>query len=292
MSGLQRERVCGPNPRLVRDLPHGAFTLLELLVVIAIITILAGLLLPALARGKDQARRIRCTSNQRQLYLACLTYSGDHAESLPVNGTCNGPMPLRPGMKLWIQGGSHAFGPGFIDPSCFLDPGKAAFAPYLKALAIYRCPSDRYFTDYELPPGCRTMETLRSYSMNSYVGQVETIASDLSPRHVVFRKTTDFTRLSPAGAFLFMEVNPASLCFPAFVVRPQGFGPDGFFHYPAGNHNRGATMAWVDGHADRHHWTDRRTLRYEAPPGIIAHWFDCPRNEDLDWLRERTTVLK
>lgn len=292
MHWSRRVQFSGLNLWPSTNRARGAFTLIELLVVIAIIAILASLLLPALARGKEQARRIRCTSNQRQLYLACITYAGDHADILPVNGSCDGIASLRPGVKLWVRGGSHGYGPGFIDPSCFLDPGKAAFAPYLKALAIYRCPSDHYFTDYQVPPGQRTIETLRSYSMNGYVGQVESIVNELSSRHVVFRKTSDFANFNPAGAFLFMEVNPANICFPAFIVRPRGFGMDGFFHYPAGTHTRGATMAWVDGHADRHRWTDARTLRREAPPGIITHWDNSPRNADLDWLRERATVLK
>ena len=102
------------------------FTLIELLVVIAIIAILAGLLLPTLAKANEKGHRTICLSNQKQLLLAHIMYLGDNSDQIaPPNcggagGSINPALPAgwlyKPGESvpskgtyLWTGAGTFLF---------------------------------------------------------------------------------------------------------------------------------------------------------------------------------------
>jgi hypothetical protein len=92
---------------------------------------------------------------------------------------------------------------------------------------------------------------------------------------------------SAANRFVFMDVNPASICTPGFGVDMT---EETFIHVPSDLHRGAGVVSFADSHVESHKWLDPRT-RMGIPPGnqFIPHGIFSPRNQDLDWIAWRTT---
>lgn len=124
---------------------EGAFTLVELLVVIAIIGILGSLLLPALARAKEQAKVVTCLNNLRQIGIGTKLFIDDNDGRFPDYSVTEDEDDVPP-THLADKPVASTMGGGPLDPDFlwfYPSPKRRPLFPYIPPSSVFKCPADQ-----------------------------------------------------------------------------------------------------------------------------------------------------
>ena len=227
-----------------RSRPRG-FTLVELLVVLAVISLLAALLLPALARGRARAHGTACANNLRQLGLAFQLYLHDNADTFPTSAPQSG-LGAQPEDWAWWQVAADPLG-NFT----MRDPARGSVIQHLGKYnpRHLRCPADRDADAREVlwksNPGME--QYFYSYSLNAHSDSG--MASFISRDRTLIILNKHSTIRNPAGKIMLAEEKGAAHDGPGTAVIDDGrWLPPG---YPlTSRHGGRANVTLADGHTE------------------------------------------
>ena len=258
-----------------------AFSLIELLVVIAIIAILAAMLLPVLGKAKAKAQDISCRNNLHQLQICWNLYVDDNNQALPPTSTWQtGPNSWESREPSWAVGNAK------LDLTT-TNLQRGLLFPYNRSVGIYRCPADKTAVDGH-PGVLRT----RTYQLNAflnawYMGGIPPWYPDPWER----RKFSELVNPAPTGLLTFIDSHPTTGDTADFSQSYSGqatTGQDAWSCLPGQQHNRGANLAFADGHVERWRWHWGRSGGIYDVQGLLYPLQNADDRYDFQRVKEHS----
>ena len=272
-----------------------AFTLIELLVVIAVIAVLMAVLMPALAKAREQGKRVVCFSNLKQLTLAWSLYADENGSRI-VNGMSgfhrrdSTPMgnytedPLAPGIveRAWVSRcwDVQVQGTYRSDPVQIAAIKSGALWKYANNLKTFKCP-----TGYR--------GHLQTYGIMDSMNGLARDGTANGSRGVMVGKTvlwikklSDITSPAPASRVVFLDegkTTPDS--YGVYYLQREWLDP------PLLRHGAGTAVSYADSHVEYWKWKDQTSIRWARMDEENKYWslfpggIKTPDNDDLQLVQ-------